>query len=287
MNLRKPLQRGRPPTLALDRLRTRIWFHAVSIASGLNPSALERLLDPEKVRKDETGRVERPKKWDRYRLGKLVPEDVPGGAIERAEQRFAGSARWFRHPLWIGLRSDPVTAEDTMTALQQLDASVVNAIFSARVDAPSENWEPSYPRINTEPNVISHVAHLGSVDALAATLLLAKRAEAIASSELRDIAVNLYVLLQASFADNPEWGRFHPELFDFCDSRMKSWGFVNPAHRMDIFITWRGVRSEVWPEGTRQRSEEIELATGHPSYGLTEQNRFHFALPDVPPKNPE
>jgi hypothetical protein len=62
-------RRGRPPTDPIDQLRTRMWFHAVKLRSGL-PSAyaIEMALDGERVRKRASD-VARPRKWDGYERG--------------------------------------------------------------------------------------------------------------------------------------------------------------------------------------------------------------------------
>jgi hypothetical protein len=259
-----------------------LWFHALSLSSGLNAAELEKMLDSEKIKVDETGRKVRPKKWDRYGKGKLVPDDKHGGAVDRAEVTFHGSARWFRHPIWKGLHAEPMTADETLLALRDLDQSVVEVLFRPKSGIAPEAWNQYGPKINTERLVIADLCSLATLDVLAVALLLAKRAESISSPELRETAVDLYFMLQPSFADDPRWHRFHPELYDHADTRMKSWFFSDPAYRMEVFITWRGARDAEWPAETARRSEQLELETGRPPYGLSEKERF--ILPTPPPQ---
>ena len=69
--------RGRHKRTQTDVLRTRVWFIAVSLTSGWSAYKLETRFAPDKTKKVD-GKIIRPRRWDRYREGKMVPPDRPG-----------------------------------------------------------------------------------------------------------------------------------------------------------------------------------------------------------------
>lgn len=238
----KPKGRGRPPTHPLDRLRTRQWFHVVKMRSGL-PSAyaIEMKLDGDLVRKRDAD-VARPTKWDFYRDGDKIPADKPGprNAIEQAEASFAGTARWFRSPIWAVLRGEKLDRYAIERALRELQPEVVEILFEPR---PREN--ESLPRLSLfDADCESRLSMLGSFDSLVATVLLAALSEEIASSELREASLRIYLDLQPLLKKQPETAPFYPELSSWVDKRCKHWVYLSPIQRMDVVIFWQGVEAD-------------------------------------------
>lgn len=238
----KPKGRGRPPTHPVDRLRTRLWFHVVKLRSGL-PSAyaIEMALDGERVRKRD-GDVSRPTKWDFYRDGDKVPSDKAGprNAIEQAETSFAGTARWFRSPIWAVLRGEKLDRHDIERALRELQPEVVEILFE-----PEPREHESLPRQRPiDADCETRLAMLGSFDSLVATVLLVALSEEIASPDLRETALRIYHELQPALKEQPEIAPFYPELFSSIDKRCKHWVYLSPNQRMDVVIFWQGVQAE-------------------------------------------
>lgn len=246
----EPRGRGRPPTHPVDRVRTKLWFKAVKHASGL-PSAyaLEMTFDGDHVRKRETD-VARPRKWDGYEKGAVVPTDKPGprNAVEQAEARFPGTARWFRSPLWAYLRREAFDARRIEDALRTLEPAVVAVLFEAEV-----REHESAPRQRPfNDSSVQQLLALGSFDALVAAVLLAGLSEVIASPELRKRALHVYVEIQAQLRQMSIMEVIYPELFSLIDSRCKHWVYLSPNQRMDVVIFWRGVQAEA----ERQSAED-------------------------------
>jgi hypothetical protein len=235
----KPRGRGRPPTHPVDRVRTKLWFNVIKLVSGL-PSAyaVEMALDEDHVRKREAD-VARPRKWDGYEKGATVPVDKPGprNAVDQAEERFPGTARWFRSPLWAYLRGDPLDARAIEDALRSLEPAVVSVLFE---DEPREHERESRQRPFSEESVGDLVA-IGSFDALVAAVLLAGLSEVISSPELREGALDVYALLQTPLRALPEMDGIYPELYSLIDSRCKHWVYVSPNKRLEMVIFWQGM----------------------------------------------
>ena len=229
--------RGRPPTHPVDRVRTKVWFNAVKISSGL-PSAyaLEMAFDGDRVRKRAKD-VARPRKWDRYAKGKSVPADKPDprNAVEQAEAKFRGTARWFRIAMWRWLRGESLDAHEIDRALRSLGPEVVSILFEA-----PRCGETKEPRMREfYPESVRILSNVGGFDALVAAVLLVALSEVIASPQLRERALQLYAELQAPLRQTPELASVYPELFSLIDQRCKHWIYVTPNQRFEIIMPWQ------------------------------------------------
>ncbi|WP_374682425.1 hypothetical protein [Accumulibacter sp.] len=255
----EPRGRGRPPTHPVDRVRTKLWFNAVKRSSGL-PSAyaLEMTFDGERVRKRETD-VARPRKWDSYEKGAVVPTDKPGprNAVEQAEARYPGTVRWFRSPLWALLKREEFDSRRIEDALRTLEPEVVAVLFEAK---PREHEHAPRQR-SFDGEGVRQLLAIASFDALVAAVLLAALAEVIASPQLRERALHLYVELQAPLRDVPELAGVYPELFSLIDQRCKHWVYLSDNQRMDVVIFWQGVQAD---------AERRKVADGDESRSQTE-----------------
>lgn len=232
-----------PSTCPVDRLRTRLWFRALQEMSGLPTAyAVEMALDGDRVRKRNTD-VSRPRKWDAYKRGAKVPADRPGprNAIEQAEARFPGSARWFRSPLWRYLKNEPFNARQFEDALRMIEPAVVSLLFEA---APREHEKVPRQR-SFDHDTADRLIALGGFDALVAAILLAGLSEVIASPDLRERALHVYVELQSPLWRMPVLEGIYAELFSQIDARCKHWVYLSPNQRMDVVIFWQGVQAEV------------------------------------------
>ena len=198
-------------------------------------------LDGDRVRKRNTD-VARPRKWDAYEKGTRVPIDQPGprNAIEQAEARFPGTSRWFRSPLWRYLKKEPLDAMQFEEALRTLEPPVTALLFEAE---PREHEQ--VPRQHPfDDESARQLITLGSFDALVAAVLMAGLSEVIASPDLREQALHVYVGIQAKLREMPLLDDIYPELFSLIDSRCKHWVYLAPNQRMDVVIFWQGVEAE-------------------------------------------
>ena len=238
----KPRGRGRPPTHPVDRVRTKLWFNAVKQSSGMSSAyALEMAFDGDRIRKRVTD-VARPRKWDGYRKGASVPSDKPGprNVVEQAEAMFPGTARWFRSPLWASLRGEAFDSRMIEDALRGLEPEVVSVLFEAE---PREHEKAPRQR-PFDANSVKQLLDIGSFDALVAAVLLVGLSEAIASPELRERALHVYVEIQAPLRQMPDMDGIYPELFSLIDHRCKHWVYTSSNQRMDVVIFWQGVAKE-------------------------------------------
>lgn len=237
-----PRGRGRPPTDPIDRLRTRLWFHVVQLQSGLSSAyAIEMALDGERVRKRESD-VSRPRKWDQYKKGTKVPQDKPGerNCIEQAEAHYPGTAVWFRSPIWRLLKRETLDRRAIEAEMRALSPQVRALLFEAEL-----RGEEKEPRFKTfEEAEERALLAMCNFEALVAMSLLVAQAEEIASRELHERGLQLYLNLQAGLMETRELAPFYPELFTFIDQRFKHWVYLAPNQRMDVVIFWQGVQAE-------------------------------------------
>lgn len=252
-----PRGRGRPPTDPIDRLRTRLWFHVVQLQSGLSSAyAIEMALDGELVRKRESD-VARPRKWDGYEKGAKVPKDKPGArnVIDQAEAHFPGAAAWFRSPIWALLKRERLDRRAIEAEMRALSPQVRALLFEAEL-----RGEEKEPRFKTfEEAEERALLAMCNFEALVAMSLLVAQAEEIASRELHERGLQLYLNLQAGLMETRELAPFYPELFTFIDQRFKHWVYLAPNQRMDVVIFWQGVQAE--RERGLRESEQPESAS--------------------------
>ncbi|CAO3409389.1 hypothetical protein [Azospirillum largimobile] len=233
----KARKRGRPSTHPVDRLRTRLWINVLKAVSGLSTAyALEMALDGHLVRKRDAD-VARPRKWDAYEKGTKVPFDRPGprNAVDQAEARFPGAARWFRSPIWWYLKQEPFDARRLEEALRTLEPAVVSILFEA--EAREGEGVPRQRPI--DDRIAFELAMIASFDALVAAVLLAGMSEVIASPELRERALRVYMSLQSTIIKMPVMEGIYPELLSLIDVRCKHWVYLSPNLRMEAVMFWR------------------------------------------------
>jgi len=256
----EPRGRGRPASHPVDHVRTKLWFNVLKLLSGL-PSAyaIEMTLDGDLIRKRQTD-VARPRRWDRYEKGKTVPSDKPGprNAIEQAEVRFPGAARWFRSPLWAYLKKESFDARRFEDALRTLEPAVVSVLFEAE-PRPHESAPRQRP---FDADSVQALLAIGSFDALVAAVLLAGLSEVIASPALRERALHVYVEIQSPLRQCPKLAGIYPELFTLIDSHCKHWVYLSSNQRMDVVIFWPGVAAD--QERRARQAEARPIADSEP-----------------------
>ncbi len=239
----QPQGRGRPPKTAVDSLRTRLWFQAVKLASGLASAyAIEIHLEPELVRR-KVGGVVRPRKWDHYEAGSRSPKRMKGKqyAVDLAERHFAGTAGYYESPLWKVLTNGPIRPRWLDQQLCALSAPVTDILLEA---APREG-DTQRRFLPFDAAAAVALAELRSFEALAAIVLLIAKSEAIASLELRDLAMASYRQIQLAMVVHPVVQPLAGELLRSIDQTCKHWVFPSPESRMDIVIFSDEVRRAV------------------------------------------
>ncbi|MBS0352370.1 MAG: hypothetical protein JSR83_00470 [Proteobacteria bacterium] len=198
-------------------------------------------LDGERVRKRESD-VSRPRKWDQYKKGTKVPQDKPGARnfIEQAEAHYPGTAVWFRSPIWRLLKRESLDRRAIEAEMRALSPQVRALLFEAEL-----RGEEKEPRFKTfEEAEERALLAMCNFEALVAMSLLVAQAEEIASRELHERGLQLYLNLQAGLMETRELAPFYPELFTFIDQRFKHWVYLAPNQRMDVVIFWQGVQAE-------------------------------------------
>ena len=242
-NIEKP-KRGRPPKSEIERLRDRIWIHAVLLRSSLKTGyGLETAIDFDKVKR-EGAQIRRPGKWDRYVIGSRGPGRVKGkrNAVDMANAKFPGTADWYYSPLWWALEAKPKNAYDCEQALHRLDIDVAELLLTIDSRAGAGPVKPH----RFDEAMADELVKIGSIDALAAAVIMARWAEAIASPQLRNLAVDCCARLQPVIATIPELAPFYQSLFNVIDTRCTYWTFLAPNQRMDTTTHWEDFQDRTW-----------------------------------------
>lgn len=243
-----PTKRGRPKKSPVDSLRVRVWFEAVRLVSGL-PSAyaIEKTLHPESFHR-EAGWVSRPQRWDRYETGNMVPKSE---LVAYAESVYPGTADWLYHPLWKALLPHARTQDGLNAELRTLGEEVCALLFRSSL-------QPGRPdRLPFTEETAGMLSHLGSLEALAAAILLVHESAAIASEPLRALALHAYRTMQPAIAAYPPLRRMYPDLFSYIDVQYPEWVFPSANHRLRTVVFWEGYRDSCWPEDEARKSREL------------------------------
>lgn len=239
-------RRGRPPKSPVDLFRTQVWFQAVSLIAGKTAFALELEFHPESVSRGASG-IRRPRLWDRYRHGKVV---VGAALVARVETVYPGTADWFQAPLWQAFKPLARTQDAINAELLQLGDAVSELLFKPASVGRRE-------RLPFNQAVADALVAEGTLEALAAAILLVQEAEAIASEPLRSLALSVYRRLMIAIKDYPPLRPIYPLLFDLLDSAFPEWVYPEMNLRMRVLVLWQGYQDACWPAAEAQASREL------------------------------
>jgi hypothetical protein len=199
-------------------------MEAVRCASGLSASAIERTLQPAKVKRRD-GMVIRPRLWDRYAAGDVTPGDGDdSSSVALADAKWPGTASWFRSPVWRALHEKHFEQDEAEALLGRL-ATLTDRLFVPRTVLPNK-------RTPVDAALCAELAELGTFDALAAALVWAREAEVISSPELRELSLRMYREMQPKLETLPEVGPHAPELFMLVDTTLREWIYPDPGTRL-------------------------------------------------------
>ncbi len=219
----------------------------VALRSGL-PSAyaLEISLEPGLISRNADG-VIRPSKWDKYADGSRTPQRMAGKtfAVDLAEARYPGTARYFDSPGWKILKGAKLDRQEIDLHLRALSARITDILLVA--DLRPDESERRFRDFDAD--VATDLVAEGSFDALTAVLLQIALSEAVTSPALRERALHCYRKLQPALAELPELAPFASEVFWAIDNSCKHWVFPTTQSRVDIVIFSRELPKRGGPQG--------------------------------------
>jgi hypothetical protein len=241
--------RGRPEQDPIALLRTRVWINALKDRTGLaNGHALLAFFEPELI--DADGIV-RNKKWVHYDKGRREPKRFKGepSAVDIAEKACPGSSVYFHSALWRVLKKEKLKTMEIDGLLSSLGASV-SAILQPRQKGPSNI---DFKELDTE--AASALADLGTFDALEAVVLLAAKAEAIASHDLKRLAQSAYLNMAKALMTLREFSDIGQEVLMAVDTSCKHWIYPNNQSRLEVVIFSQGFIDEM--ERQDQKAKDV------------------------------
>lgn len=226
---------GRPPNTGIDLIQAQTWVRRLMQVSGLHTGhALEVVLEPKTAKKSADG-VARPKKWQAYIKGRRCPRRIANRrySIDIAENAYPGTRAVFESPAWRFLDGQRLTPSEIDQGLRDLGPNITTWVLDGQRNAVLPN---------IDARRAGALAGLGNVEALLAIILLIARADAIASAELREIALAAYGQIQPALLQQPLLAPVLPDLFLAVDTRCKHWAHVTNQTRMEIVIFSDAVR---------------------------------------------
>jgi hypothetical protein len=150
--LKKPV--GRPSTDEAHKVRTKAWFIAVSMASGMNVGELEiYFAPPEKQAGYSPGN--RPRHWEKYRDGSICPKsktrkNQKRSIVERVEDCFPGTAKWVELPFWKVLSKARMEMHELKDFYQLLPVSVQELIVMNEPPLPPSDGKKAKKYLKEE-----------------------------------------------------------------------------------------------------------------------------------------
>ena len=250
-----PAKRGRPPRHPIDVLRTRVWFASLKAISGLpSAHAIEMAVCPPNVSDRSQEHSRPPRKFALYANGQRIPRrkgDVPG-IVDLSEARFPRSAAAFDCPLWdlFGKKAiDHAWLNDTLS----------NLLFTSNWPVTSEGDLARPRQFSDDPQsaLSDFLAHLES---LTFALLFWRLSDSINSLEMRQQAIDRYLMLQPRLERLPELaGSLADELFYAVDTN-----FPHTLHsgfrRTKIVVLTTSLRASKGGEPLTQRDIDLKIA---------------------------
>jgi hypothetical protein len=122
----------------IKTLRVKIWFSAVKFHSKLNNNDLSRMFPSTKRKSSKTdasnGSMYSPNEsgyWDQIRRGEIMPLLREHGKqlVKNVDETFPGTKRWIESPLWVLLRTKPMTIDEIYSILESLHSRITESLL--------------------------------------------------------------------------------------------------------------------------------------------------------------
>lgn len=226
MNKKIGRPRGRPKKTEINRFQAIAWFNAIS--NGLSehsPSRLERKIQPENIRRDDSGKLVGTRAWDKYRDGQRLPKDGfkpdgKAGVVIAAEAFVPASIYIYRHPIWEVMRSKKLEFKDAYEMVSNfphvvsryyLDLTAID--MDSKLEAFSEN-------IGREIWIDRDADHNVALDHLSVQLMALKLDNFRFNRErLSEIASNIAMTL-GPLSVSPWFFNIYESLFDWLEENI-------------------------------------------------------------------
>ncbi|WP_146164457.1 hypothetical protein [Agitococcus lubricus] len=196
--------------------------------------ALEKCFHPLQVRCVD-GKSVRPRLWDRYRDGVMIPKDKPSvdNLIDRVEEHVPFTAWWFRHVLWRVLQPKLLSQEEIDEMLFDFPDDIKAVLF--------DDLQAQFPKQKPfKQEIVAQLSNFRHLDSLAIAILMVRRSELIGSLELRDLVLSLYYAIQPALMQLNELELCFPDLFSYIDSQYPPWIYPSPSERMRVVVFSEG-----------------------------------------------
>ncbi|MFZ6873951.1 MbcA/ParS/Xre antitoxin family protein [Undibacterium sp. Di27W] len=172
---------GRPTKTTVSKIKTLAWIRFIASISQKTPSQLGREFHPTQYRYDGE-KQQSSKRWERYAEGSSSPPDLNSGdsLVDLVDRAYPGSAKLFRHSVWIALEGNLRDSREINALLLTLGELVTDICF-----IPQEvRGKTKMKRVPYDYGLPMKLANLRSLEGLTALLLLAKEAEIIGNGKV-------------------------------------------------------------------------------------------------------
>jgi len=237
---------GRKPKSELDQIRARIWFAIIATTVGSDsPRYLERLFQPDHLKRNSEGKLNDSRAWDKYRSGFRRPSDgahpVKGpGAVMAAEKSVPDSAYIYRHPMWSFLAKGGLAYQATLQIIGRFRPYVRRWYFDLAQPLRGHQIASFGENIGMPVLIGTHDNFTDVFDHLCAQLMILKILDFHHQPvHLFGIAENLSGIIRHLSAE-PQLRVHHVEFFDFLERNC--WDSLFDKHYEPDIVSVHGWR---------------------------------------------
>lgn len=213
--------RGRPKRSKVDEFQAMAWFNTIAHRFDINsPFQLERLIEPNHVKRNADGKLVCSRAWDKYKKGKRLPKDgmkpdgTPG-AVLLAGERVPESADIYRHPIWKILRAEHISLDEAKTIVYGFRDYVRRFYFDLELPDLRSRLESFGEFVCLPIHIGADDDLIVSLDHLAINLMLLKMERLLPAGEwYPGIKENIEMTL-GPLSVSPWIGPFHEEFFEW------------------------------------------------------------------------
>ncbi len=227
-------QMGRPKRTWVDKSLTKAWFNTVATALGdSSPRRLEKHFQPELLKRNEIGKLNDSRGWDKYRAGEKTPSDrrrkdgSPLAVLSAAG--IPGALDIYYHPIWKVLRHQSLPFDLVIEIIESFSHFVKRNYFDLRFTNDSERkYESFIDSIGSEIWIDTDDDYLCSLDHLTAQISILRMDKFRHHRTHRAMIAKNIVKCLGPIAASSAFNTFYEEFFDNLETHC--WGDIFDHH---------------------------------------------------------
>lgn len=224
---------GRNKKSVFDQFQAMAWFNTIASAVGDNsPRRLERLFQPELLKRNEAGRLNDSRAWHKYRKGKRVPSDgyrpdgTPRAVISAAG--VPGALAIVRHPIWKFLQAKNVGFDAVVETISSFPYCVSRYYIDLTSGSTDRLFESFAENIGRPIWIDADDDYDHTLDHLTAHLMILKMDNFRHTREHHSVIAENVAKTLGPIASSAAFNPMYEDFFDALEQRV--WGGLFEQH---------------------------------------------------------